>query len=92
MVEARPSPERLDAQMRQMTGELSRITSQLIRTISQVWDGADMTKEVVESRNKVLGETRDNLLPTIKDVLNEVKEMRRSVPFFCLIDQLPRAV
>ena len=92
MVEARPSPERLDAQMRQMTGELSRITSQLIRTISQVWDGADMTKEVVESRNKVLGETRDNLLPTIKDVLNEVKEMRRSVPFFCSIDQLPRAV
>ena len=34
--EARPSPERLDAQMRHLTGELSRTTSQLARTVSQV--------------------------------------------------------
>eukprot|EP00092_Neocalanus_flemingeri_P036782 GFUD01040043.1.p1 GENE.GFUD01040043.1~~GFUD01040043.1.p1 ORF type:complete len:2751 (-),score=928.30 GFUD01040043.1:212-8194(-) len=82
-VEARPSPERLDAQMRQLTGELSRTTSQLARTVSQVGEGADMakvveaTKEVVESSNKVLGEIRDNLLPAIKDVFHEVKEIRR---------------
>ena len=75
-VEARLSPEKLDSQMRQLTGELSITTSQLARTVSQVEDGADMAK-VVECSNKVLGEIRDNLLPAIKDVFNEVKEIRR---------------
>ena len=85
-VEARPSPERLDAQMRQLTGELSRTTSQLARTVSQVESGGDMsrvvevTREVLDSNNKILTEIKEiktNLMPIISDIYNELRELRR---------------
>ena len=85
-LEARPSPERLDAQMRQLTGELSRTTSQLARTVSQVETGGDMsrvvevTKEVLDSNNKILTEIKEiktNLMPIVSDIYNELRELRR---------------
>ena len=81
--EARPSPERLDAQMRHLTGELSRTTSQLARTVSQVGDTTEFskvvsaTKEVVECNTKILGELKDSLLPVVRNIHEEIREMRR---------------
>ena len=81
--EARPSPERLDAQMRHLTGELSRTTVQLARTVSQVGDTSEFsklvstTKDVLECNTKILGELKDGLLPAVKNIHDEMKELRR---------------
>ena len=75
-LEARPSPERLDAQMRHLTGELSRTTSHLAKTVTQIGDTSELTK-VVEASNKILGELKDNLVPLVKNIHDELREMRR---------------
>ena len=81
--EARPSPERLDAQMRHLTGELSRTTSQLAKTVSQVGDTSEFskvvsaTKDVVECNTKILGELKDGLLPVVRNIHDEIRELRR---------------
>ena len=81
--EARPSPERLDAQMRHLTGELSRTTSQLAKTVSQVGDTSEFskvvsaTKDVLECNTKILGELKDGLLPAVRNIHDEIRELRR---------------
>ena len=70
-------------QIRHLTGELSRTTSQLARTVSQVGDTTEFskvvsaTKEVVECNTKILGELKDSLLPVVRNIHDEIREMRR---------------
>ena len=65
--EARPSPERLDVQMRHLTGELSKTNTELAKTVASVGDSMEASKavsavkEVVETNNRILGEIKDNL-------------------------------
>ena len=82
--EARPSPERLDAQMRQLTSELGRTTSTLARTLSHVEEKendlevgllVEQGKELVAT-GKLLVEEVKLVVPLVKEVAVNVKEMR----------------
>ena len=82
--EARPSPERLDAQMRQLTSELGRTTSTLARTLSHVEEKennlevgllVEQGKELVAT-GKLLVEEVKQVVPLVKEVAINVKEMR----------------
>ena len=82
--EARPSPERLDAQMRQLTSELGRTTSTLARTLSHVEEKendlevgllVEQGKELVAT-GKLLVEEVKLVVPLVKEVAINVKEMR----------------
>ena len=82
--EARPSPERLDAQMRQLTSELGRTTSTLARTLSHVEEKesdlevgllVEQGKELVAT-GKLLVEEVKLVVPLVKEVAANVKEMR----------------
>ena len=86
--EARPSPERLDLQMRQLTGELNRTTSALTRTLGQVEEreehGArelgllvEQGREVVDSGKLLVDEVKTSLVPLVRELLGEVRELRR---------------
>merc|ERR1712029_485913 len=66
----------MGAQMRHLTGELSRTTSHLAKTVTQIGDTSELTK-VVEASNKILGELKDNLVPLVKNIHDELREMRR---------------
>ena len=77
--EARPSPERLDVQMRHLTGELSRTNTELAKTVASVCDSNEVTKvvlavkDVVETNNRILGEITDNL----RNISDDMRELRR---------------
>ena len=82
--EARPSPERLDAQMRQLTSELGRTTSTLARTLSHVEEKennlevgllVEQGKELVAT-GKLLVEEVKQVVPLVKEVAINVREMR----------------
>ena len=79
--EARPSPERLDVQMRHLTGELSKTNTELAKTVASVGDSMEVSKavsavkEVVETNNRILGEIKDNL----RNISDDMREMRRDL-------------
>ena len=56
---------------------------QLARTVSQVGDTSEFskvvsaTKEVLDCNTKILGELKDSLFPVIKNIHDEMKELRR---------------
>ena len=83
--EARPSPERLDAQMRHLTGELSRTNGELSKMVASVGDTTEVikvvagVKDVVESNYKILGELKDNLLPLVRNVSDDIRDLRRDL-------------
>ena len=77
--EARPSPERLDVQMRHLTGELSRTNTELAKTVASVGDTTEVSKavsavkDVVDTNNKILADIKDNL----RNISDDMRELRR---------------
>merc|ERR550519_2710807 len=71
--------------MRLLTGELSRTNGELAKMVSSVGDNTDVTKvvagvkDVVESNYKILGELKDNLLPLVRNVSDDIRDLRRDL-------------
>ena len=71
----------LGAQMRHLTGELSKTNTELAKTVASVGDSMEASKavsavkEVVETNNRILGEIKENL----RNISDDMREMRRDL-------------